>query len=107
MYASNELLLMQAQLAAGQKQYDTLLKLCAEIIDRNAANDDILVRMSELLAQYAIEKGEVPQTLELLRSDLEQKSSRMTSGQAVQIQKEELRGITDRLKKIASAVRPA
>ncbi|GIO70261.1 carboxypeptidase-like regulatory domain-containing protein [Paenibacillus cookii] len=105
-YASNELLLMQAQLAAGQKQYDTLLKLCAEIIDRNAANDDILVRMSELLAQYAIEKGEVPQTLELLRSDLEQKSSRMTSGQAVQIQKEELRGITDRLKKIASG-RPA
>jgi len=102
-YVSDELLLMQAKIAAGQKQYDTLLKLCEDLMDGTAVNEDILASISDLLAQYTIDKGAVPHALEQLQSALEQKISRIQSGQAVQIQKEKLVEITDRLKKIVSS----
>ncbi|GIP27455.1 hypothetical protein J23TS9_25850 [Paenibacillus sp. J23TS9] len=103
-YARQELLFMKAKLAADMKQYGELIQLCEELTQGNKnPNLDLNIRISNLLAQYAIAEGKVPEELKRIQAEMKKQKELNEGNQRVaQLQIDQLQMIEDRLKKMDS-----
>lgn len=104
-YARQELLFMKAKLAADQKQYGELIRLCEELTlgNKNPTNFDLNIRISNLLAQYVIAEGKVPEELKRIQAEIKKQEELIEGDQrAAQLQTDQLQMVEDRLKKMVS-----